>query len=145
MRLDDAARAPARIARALARCRSESRPVYIELPRDMVGVECGAVDMLPPDPVDGDALAACVDEILERLAAAKAPMLMVGVEVRRFGLEDRVALLARRLGLPVVTSLMGRGLLAGTDAPLLGTYLGVAGDPGLTERVEDRTRCSCSA
>ena len=136
VRLDDAARAPARIARALARCRSESRPVYIELPRDMVGVECGAVDMLPPDPVDGDALAACVDEILERLAAAKAPMLMVGVEVRRFGLEDRVALLARRLGLPVVTSLMGRGLLAGTDAPLLGTYLGVAGDPGLTERVE---------
>jgi indolepyruvate decarboxylase len=50
VRLDDAARAPARIARALARCRSESRPVYIELPRDMVGVECGAVDMLPPIP-----------------------------------------------------------------------------------------------
>src|SRR5512139_3929580 len=35
--LDDATRAPAHIARALARCRTESRPVYIELPRDMVG------------------------------------------------------------------------------------------------------------
>ncbi len=136
VRLDDAARAPARIARALARCRSESRPVYIELPRDMVGVECAAVETLSPGAVDGEALGACVDEILARLAAAAAPVLMVGVEVRRFGLEDRVALLARRLGLPVVTSLMGRGLLAGTDAPLLGTYLGVAGDPALTECVE---------
>ena len=134
--LDDAARAPGRIARALARCRSESRPVYIELPRDMVGVGAEAVEALPAEPVDADALEACVDEILARLAAARSPFLMVGVEVRRYGLEDRVARLAHRLGLPVVTSLMGRGLLAGTDAPLLGTYLGVAGDPALTERVE---------
>jgi len=134
--LDDAARAPGRIARALARCRSESRPVYIELPRDMVGVGAEAVEALPAEPVDADALEACVDEILDRLAAARSPFLMVGVEVRRYGLEDRVARLAHRLGLPVVTSLMGRGLLAGTDAPLLGTYLGVAGDPALTERVE---------
>ena len=31
---------------------------------------------------------------------------------------------------------MGRGLLAGTDAPPLGTYLGVAGAPEITELVE---------
>ena len=134
--LDDATRAPARIARALARCRSESRPVYIELPRDMVGANADPVTPLPPDPVDVDALLACVDEILARLAAASDPVLMVGVEVRRYALEDKVAELARRLGLPVVTSLMGRGLLANADAPLLGTYLGVAGDPAITARVE---------
>ena len=134
--LDDATRATARIARALARCRSESRPVYIELPRDMVGANADPVTPLPPDPVDVDALLACVDEILARLAAASDPVLMVGVEVRRYALEDKVAELARRLGLPVVTSLMGRGLLANADAPLLGTYLGVAGDPAITARVE---------
>ncbi len=134
--LDDAERAPARIARALARCRSESRPVYIELPRDMVNVPCGEVGELAPAPVDAEALAACVDEILARLAAAQTPVLMVGVEVRRYGLEEKVAELARKLGLPVVTSLMGRGLLAAADAPLLGTYLGVAGDPEITARVE---------
>ncbi len=134
--LDDATRAPAHIARALARCRTESRPVYIELPRDMVGASAGPVTPLPPDTVDGDALAACVDEILARLAAATDPVLMVGVEVRRYALEGKVAELARRLGLPVVTSMMGRGLLANADAPLLGTYLGVAGDPAITARVE---------
>jgi indolepyruvate decarboxylase len=61
---------------------------------------------------------------------------MAGVEVRRYGLEDKVALLSRRLGLPVVTSFMGRGLLAEHDAPLLGTYMGVAGLPDVTQRVE---------
>ena len=134
--LDDAERAPARIARALARCRGESRPVYIELPRDMVTARCAEVRELAPPPVDAEALAACVDEILARLAAAATPVLMVGVEVRRYGLEEKVAELARKLGLPVVTSLMGRGLLATADAPLLGTYLGVAGDPEITARVE---------
>ena len=61
---------------------------------------------------------------------------MVGVEVRRYDLEDRVAELARRLGIPVVTSFMGRGLLAHADVPLLGTYLGVAGDAAVSEQVE---------
>jgi len=74
--------------------------------------------------VDPDALDACVDEILDRLASAKSPVLMAGVEVRRYGLEDKVATLSRRLGLPVVTSFMGRGLLADQDAPLVGTYMG---------------------
>jgi indolepyruvate decarboxylase len=56
--------------------------------------------------------------------------------VRRYGLEDKVAALSRRLGLPVVTSFMGRGLLSDQDAPLVGTYMGVAGFPEVTQLVE---------
>ncbi|HEY0955611.1 MAG TPA: thiamine pyrophosphate-dependent enzyme, partial [Roseateles sp.] len=48
----------------------------------------------------------------------------------------RVAELARRLGLPVLTSFMCRGILADADLPLAGTYLGLAGDPELSRRVE---------
>ncbi len=136
VRLDDAARAPADIARALASCLRYSLPVYIELPRDMVAADCLPVEALPDEAIDGDALDACVDEILERLARAKAPVLMAGVEVRRFALEAKVAELARRLGLPVVTSFMGRGLLADADAPLVGTYMGVAGLPEVTQLIE---------
>jgi indolepyruvate decarboxylase len=91
---------------------------------------------MPPQPVDPDALAACVDEILARLASARSPVLMAGVEVRRYGLEAKVAQLARRLGMPVVTGFMGRGLLADQDVPLLGTYMGVAGFPEVTHLVE---------
>lgn len=135
-RLDDAARAPADIARVLGNCRRHSRPVYLELPRDMVAVPCAPVPAFEPPAVDPDALAACADEILQRLAAARRPVLMVDVEVRRYGLEAQVAELARRLALPVATCFMGRGLLADTDAPLLGTYMGVAGLPEVTQAVE---------
>lgn len=135
-RLDDAASAPAAIARVLAAARRHSQPVYLELPRDMVGVSCAAVIPEASRPVDDEALAACVDELLARLANAKAPVLMAGIEVRRYGLEAKVAELARRLGLPVVTSFMGRGLLADADAPLVGTYMGVAGEPGISRLVE---------
>src|SRR6185312_16294996 len=39
--------------------------------------------------------------------------------------------------LPVVTCFMGRGLLVNADAPLVGTYMGLAGDAETTRLVED--------
>ncbi len=137
VKLDDIARAPADIARVLAHCLRNSEPVYIEIPRDMVAVDCASVIREAEPPIDREALDACVAEILARLAQATSPVLMAGVEVRRFGLEEKVALLSRRLGLPIVTSFMGRGLLAGHDAPLVGTYMGVAGLPEVTRLVEN--------
>ena len=136
-RLDDAATAPAEIARVLATARRLSRPVYLEMPRDMVNVEVEAVGPDPELPVDQDALAACADEVLARMRSATNPVLMVCVEVRRYGLEDKVAELAARLGVPVITTFMGRGLLANAATPALGTYIGVAGDAEITRIVEE--------
>ncbi|HZX27024.1 MAG TPA: indolepyruvate/phenylpyruvate decarboxylase, partial [Telluria sp.] len=134
--LDNLARAPQDIARVLQSCLRESRPVYIELPRDLACAPCEPVIAAPAQPVDTDAVAACVEELLARLESAASPMLMVGIETRRHRIEDKVARLATLLNVPVVTTFMGRGLLAGSDAPLLGTYLGVAGDAALTQAVE---------
>ncbi len=135
-RLDDPKRAPAQIARVLRNAHEQSMPVYLELPRDKVGARCGAVAKAAPDPVPAEALAECANEILARLGAAGSPVLMAGVEVRRYDIEDKVAELARRLGLPVVTSFMGRGLLVDSSTPPVGTYLGVAGQPEITDLVE---------
>ena len=135
-RLDDPRTAPEEIARVLHNCVAQSRPVYFEVPRSTVFAECAPVSPLPPNPVDADAVQTCVDEVLARLARATTPMLMVGVEVRRFGLEQKVSQLAQLLGAPVVTSFLGRGLLANSSAPVLGAYMGMAGDPELTQMVE---------
>ncbi|HMN75241.1 MAG TPA: indolepyruvate/phenylpyruvate decarboxylase [Burkholderiaceae bacterium] len=135
-RLDDVQTAPQHIARVLDAALRLSRPVYLEIPRDMPAQPCGAVPTTPVSEPDADALDACADELLARLRRAKHPLLLVGVEVRRYGLEARVAELARRLAMPVATTVMGRGLLANTDAPLRGTYLGLAGDPALSAEVE---------
>ncbi len=135
-RLDDAREAPAQIARVLDTALERSRPVYLEIPRDMPAVPCAEVPPRRTQAFDPDRLAACADEMLARLRAAARPMLMLGVEVRRYGLEARVAELARRLAIPVVTNVMGAGLMAEEDVPWAGRYLGLAGDPQVSERVE---------
>lgn len=134
--LDDPSTAPQHIARVLRSCIDESRPVYLELPRDRVFDDIDEVVALARQPTDQAALDACVDEILGRIASAESPVLVVGIEVRRYGIEDAVAELAQKLGVPVVTTFMGRGLLAHAEVPFKGTYLGVAGDPEVTRLVE---------
>jgi len=134
--LTDPDTAPAEIARVLDAARNLSRPVYIEVPRDLVNAPCAPVPPHDPDPSDPDAARACAAEILGRLHAAAAPAILVGVELRRYGLEDKVAELCRRLDLPVATSFMGRGLLARQDVPLMGAYLGSAGSETAARYIE---------
>jgi indolepyruvate decarboxylase len=135
--LTDPDTAPAEIARVLRSARERSLPVYIELPRDLTAAKAAAVPVLPRRPADPEALAECADEIIAKLADAKAPVILVDVEIRRYDLERRVTALARKLGVPVVTTFMGRGLLEDAPDVLLGTYLGAAGDPAITRLVED--------
>jgi indolepyruvate decarboxylase len=133
--LDDPVRAPGEIARVLRSAREYSLPVYLELPRDLVGAEVASVEMLPPRPADPEALAECADEVLRRLRAAERPVLLVDVEIRRYGVEAKVARLAGALGIPVVTTFMGRGLLS-EPGLVRGTYMGAAGHPEITALVE---------
>src|SRR3990172_7472520 len=83
-RLDDAGRAPGDIARVLSSCVRRSRPVYLELPRDMVEAPCAPVPKRADAPADAStdapAVEACADEVLARLALARSPVLMVGIE-----------------------------------------------------------------
>jgi indolepyruvate decarboxylase len=94
------------------------------------------VPVLPRRPADPGALAECAAEILAKLARAKSPVIIVDVEVRRYGIEARVADLARKLGVPVVTTFMGRGLLEDAPDVVIGTYLGAAGHPAVSKLVE---------
>lgn len=136
-RITDAESAPEVIARLLRSCVTWSQPVLLELPRDLAGLEVEPVPTLPPMPWDDRAVAACTEDILLQLKKAQSPVLVVDVEVRRYQLEEKVAELANRLGVPVVSTLMGRGLMAGEPVDFRGTYLGEAGDPALRELVEE--------
>jgi indolepyruvate decarboxylase len=134
--LDDPATAPAEIARVLRAALELSRPVYIEFPRDMVDAESTAVPTYVPAPDNTEAATACAREVLAALKKATRPALMLGVEVRRYGLEAKVAKLTRALKIPTATSFMARGILAGSDAPIIGTYIGLAGDEAIRETIE---------
>lgn len=134
--LDDPETAPAEIARVLSAARDLSRPVYIEFPRDKVLTPIAPVPPYAARPSNPEAAAACAGEVMARLRAAERPAVLLGVEVRRYGLEDRVAELCRRLHLPTATTFMGRGLLADAPEALMGSYLGLAGDAGVRNAIE---------
>ncbi|HEX2215315.1 MAG TPA: indolepyruvate/phenylpyruvate decarboxylase [Xanthobacteraceae bacterium] len=135
--LSDAVTAPAEIARVLRSARERALPVYIEFPRDMVSAEVAPVPVLPRRPADPGALAECVQEVLAKLATAARPAIIVDVEIRRYRLEERVAALARKFGIPVVTTFMGRGLLEDAPDVVSGTYLGAAGHAAISKLVEN--------
>jgi len=122
--------APEAIARVPRSCREHSRPVYLEVPRDLVDAACEPVVARGPTPWSAEAVREVATRTLARLRAAERPILLVDVEVRRFGLEPIVGALAARWSLPIVTTFSGRGLMA-THPGLVGSWLGGAGDASI--------------
>lgn len=131
--LDDPATAPDAIAHVLRTCVARSRPVYIEVPRDLGAAPVAPVPPLaasPASPASAVALGAAVAQVLRALAAAPRVALLAGAEVRRRGLDAAVAALAHHLGAPLATSFMGRGVARDVPgAPLVGVWHGRAGHP----------------
>jgi indolepyruvate decarboxylase len=136
--LDDPRTAATHISTAIATALAVKRPVYLEVPRDMVSVDIDVPAQIEPLAlkVDEGAVREAAQEIAARLAAAVHPVLIVGVEVHRFELRSQVLRLAERLNIPVASSFLGRGVFPTRHPQFIGTYLGVASPPSLREIVE---------
>ena len=136
--LNDPDTAADQIRYAIDVCRLYSLPVYLEVPRDMVDreIHLSPVRQLAV-PTRPGAVAEAASEILRKLAAARHPVMVVGVEVHRQRLAPRVMELAERLGLNVVSTFMGRGTFPEDHPQYAGVYLGPASPPGVREMVED--------
>jgi indolepyruvate decarboxylase len=135
--LDDPKTAASHIRRALDVATTLRRPVYLEIPRDMVATDILAPDDAPLErPTDTGAVEEAVVEIVSRLTRAHSPVLIVGVEVHRFQLRETVIRLAETLGVPVASSFLGRGVFPTRHPQFVGTYLGLASPPELRKVVE---------
>jgi indolepyruvate decarboxylase len=136
--LDDPSTAARHITTAIDVAVRLKRPVYLEIPRDMVRAE---IDVHAAGParaavVDEGAVEEAVQEILARLRGADRPVLIVGVEVHRFRLREAVIHLAERLNVPVASSFLGRGVFPTRHPQFAGTYLGVVSPSALRDVVE---------
>ncbi|MDP3507336.1 MAG: thiamine pyrophosphate-binding protein [Candidatus Melainabacteria bacterium] len=135
--VDNIKTAQAEIDRVFDTTLKLSRPGYIELPRDMVNQELELSETRLPDlAAVNPALIVAVNEIAALLKASKQPVLMVGVEVRRFGLKDKVIAFAEALNLPVVTSILGKATFPESHPNFIGNYFGQFGNPKVKDYVE---------
>lgn len=142
--LDDPASAPETIDRVLRNVVTSKRPGYLEIPRDRVAVpvaEPAGPLLVRPDAGATDAIADAIEEavgeIVSMLESASRPALYVGVGIRRHGLTESVVRLAERLGVPVVTDLLGKSAFPESHPQFAGVYLGALGEPGVRSLLDD--------
>ena len=126
------------IDRVLDVCFRQKRPVYIELPRDMVDVVPDSIRpySAPPRVSDPAALAEAVREAVERIEQAKAPVIIAGVELQRYGLQADAIALAEAAGIAVASTLLGKSVVSEIHPLYIGLYEGGMGRREVTEFVE---------
>jgi len=137
--LKDPMTAFSEIDRVLDACHRFKRPVYIELPRDMVDVTPPIAYSFrrPNIPFDSLALDEAVKEAIERLNQAKKPIIIAGVEIHRFGLQDQLLKLAEGAKIPIAATILGKSVVDETHPLYVGLYEGAMGREEVTQYVED--------
>ncbi len=136
--LDDPLIAFRQIDRALATARRESKPVYIEIPRDCVdafGFQLPAEESRAPVS-DPHALKEAVDETVQLLAAAKSPAVLAGVEMHRHGLQEALLRFVQCANVPVAATLTGKSVVGERHPHYLGVYEGAMGSQVAKDVIE---------
>jgi indolepyruvate decarboxylase len=136
--LSDASMSPPEIDRVLHAALRFKRPVYIELPRDMVQAR-GPAHYAPSElheRSDPHTLRAALAEAQAMINGARKPVILADVEVHRFGLQDRLVALAERTGIPVAATLLGKSVIGEHHSFYLGVYEGAMGREDVRRYVE---------
>ena len=126
----------------VSRIVQEHRPGYLEIHRDMVDVPI----QVPPEIVAWDGsfprprsdprkLREAVAETVARVRAARRPVVMGGVELFRSRAERAFQGLAEKLEVPVLTTVLAKGVFP-MDHPLhMGIHMGPMSPPAIRRRV----------
>lgn len=136
--LEDAAAAPGQIDETLDACLRHKRPVYLEIPRDVVDQRCPAPTPLKrrrPES-DPEVLAEAIGECAAMLRKAKRPVILGGVEIHRFGLQDALLKLVERSGFPIAATLLGKSIITENHPQYLGIYEGAMGREDVRRTIE---------
>ena len=137
--LIDPVTAFAEIERVLDAAFRFKRPVYIEIPRDMVHVVPPTAHgyRRPETTVDAHALKEAIHEAHEKLSKAEKPIIIAGVEIHRFGLQDQVVKLAEQAQIPISATLLGKSVIREKHPLYIGLYEGAMGRAEVTQFVEE--------
>jgi indolepyruvate decarboxylase len=134
------ANAPIEIDRLLATCLREKRPVYLQIPSDILYLETAApaAPLASAAPI-GDALQIerLVDVMAERIRQAKRPALLVDADAHRFGLRPLLCGLGEKCGIPFASLLSGRSVFNEQHPLYRGIYAGQSSAPEARQTIEE--------
>jgi indolepyruvate decarboxylase len=115
------------------------RPVYLELPRDMVSVVPEQIRPYAAPQVKSDpsALAEAVKEAVARIEQAKRPVIIAGIELHRHRLQAEVVKLAEASGIAIASTLLAKSVVSEVHPLYVGLYEGALGREEVTRFVEE--------
>ena len=139
--LDDPHTAEREIDRALKALMQFKRPIYLEIPRDLVLAPVQVVSMEPPTETayqsDPAALKEAVSEVRGLLSGSERPVILAGAEIHRFGLQDELTELVEHMNAPIATTLLGKSVIRENHPLYIGVYGGLVGREEILEFVEN--------
>jgi len=114
------------------------RPVYIELPRDLV-----TVPGIPHHKTaeihersSPQSLREALAEAGQMIRQARQPVILADVEVHRFALQDQLLKLAHKTNIPVAATVLGKSVIGEHHPFYLGVYEGAMGREDVRQYVE---------
>lgn len=137
--IDDPSIAFREIDRVLDAVARYKRPGYIEIPRDMVKIKPGMphrINVTQPES-DPSALSEAVQEARAMISGCEKPVIIAGVEIHRFGLQDKLLDLATGAGIPITATILGKSVISEKHPLYVGLYEGAMGHEEVTRFVEE--------
>lgn len=114
------------------------RPVYIELPRDLVFAP--GIPYHQPREIheqsDVQTLRAALSEAENMINNARRPVILADIEVHRFALQDVLLKLVRKTNIPVAATVLGKSVIGEQHPFYLGVYEGALGRDDVRRYVE---------
>ena len=133
------------IDRILNAALSYKRPVYIELPRDIVSVDIfldASSNNTDPqvyhdqEKSDPTILREALHETIDMINSSTRPVIVAGVEIQRFGLQNELLHLIEKLKIPVSSTILSKSVISELHPLYLGVYEGALGHDSVREYVE---------
>jgi indolepyruvate decarboxylase len=122
----DEQRAASEIVRCVEACLRHKRPVYIEMPHDMVDREIPTtvVSSGVSEESDPHTFEAALDETLSLVRAAERPVILAGVELARYRTAGLVVRMAERMNIPIAADLLSKSAIPENHRLYIGVYGG---------------------
>ena len=137
------------IDRVLSSATRYKRPVYIELPRDTVSIPIYQEQYVDPSTTysktakieegyetDMDSMQEALAEATAMINSSKQPVIIAGVEIHRFGLQDKLLQLTYKTNIPVVATVLSKSVISEDHPSYLGVYEGAMGHQSVRGYVE---------
>jgi indolepyruvate decarboxylase len=126
------------IDRVLYEAMRYKRPVYIELPRDMIYTPVNIHRQRHGGTRSENiqALREALGEAVNMINRAKQPVIIAGVELHRFGLQNTLLQLLENTNIPVTATLLSKSVIRENHPLFMGIYEGAMGRKDVKKYVE---------